>query len=140
MAIIALARDCYPYGSHTTASDTLWAGMPLVALKDDDFVSRVSVGVLTAAGWPDRDGADAYFELVFGLARDTGGARGSRRASRSSACARPRDADGAMSPRESSVLAAGALGGAASPNASVATRRSSDCTVRRPVGYTTKGL
>jgi predicted O-linked N-acetylglucosamine transferase (SPINDLY family) len=28
-----LALDCFPYGSHTTASDMLWAGVPLIAMR-----------------------------------------------------------------------------------------------------------
>src|SRR4029079_13263040 len=27
-----LALDCFPYGSHTTASDMLWAGVPMIGL------------------------------------------------------------------------------------------------------------
>jgi protein O-GlcNAc transferase len=45
-----LALDCFPYGSHTTASDVLTAGVPLVALSGDTFASRVSASVLRAAG------------------------------------------------------------------------------------------
>src|SRR5262249_32681562 len=41
-----LALDCYPYGSHTTASDLLWAGVPLVGLAGATFVSRVSASIL----------------------------------------------------------------------------------------------
>src|SRR6266704_1884791 len=48
-----MALDCSPYGSHTTASDTLWAGVPLVALVGDTFASRVSASLLTAAGSPE---------------------------------------------------------------------------------------
>lgn len=45
-----LALDTFPYGSHTTASDALWAGCPLVALIGDTFASRVSGSLLRAAG------------------------------------------------------------------------------------------
>jgi protein O-GlcNAc transferase len=45
-----LALDCFPYGSHTTASDMLWAGVPLVALAGETFASRVSASILTVAG------------------------------------------------------------------------------------------
>jgi predicted O-linked N-acetylglucosamine transferase (SPINDLY family) len=67
-----LALDGYPYGSHTTASDALWAGVPLIALKGASFVSRVSASILEAAGFADMTATtlDRYFELARGLARD----------------------------------------------------------------------
>jgi predicted O-linked N-acetylglucosamine transferase (SPINDLY family) len=48
-----LALDCFPYGSHTTASDALWAGVPLIGLAGDTFASRVSASILGAAGLAD---------------------------------------------------------------------------------------
>ncbi|HEY4922649.1 MAG TPA: tetratricopeptide repeat protein [Xanthobacteraceae bacterium] len=67
-----LALDCYPYGSHTTASDTLWAGVPLLALKGTTFASRVSASILTAAGLDDliATSFDSYFDRALALARD----------------------------------------------------------------------
>lgn len=48
-----LALDTHPYTSHTTASDALWLGCPLVALCGDTFASRVSGSILTACGLPE---------------------------------------------------------------------------------------
>jgi len=48
-----LALDCCPYGSHTTGSDALWAGVPLIGLAGDTFASRVSASILPAAGLAD---------------------------------------------------------------------------------------
>ena len=48
-----LALDCFPYGSHTTASDALWAGVPLIGLAGDTFAARVSASILAAAGLGD---------------------------------------------------------------------------------------
>ncbi len=48
-----LALDCFPYGSHTTGSDALWAGVPLIGLAGDTFASRVSASILAAAGLAD---------------------------------------------------------------------------------------
>ena len=48
-----LSLDTYPYTSHTTASDSLWAGSPLVALSGDTFASRVSGSILSACGFGD---------------------------------------------------------------------------------------
>ena len=47
-----LALDTFPYTSHTTASDALWCGCPLVALRGDTFAARVSASILTAVQLP----------------------------------------------------------------------------------------
>lgn len=67
-----LALDGFPYGSHTTASDMLWAGVPLLALTGATFASRVSASVLAAAGLHDLivDLLDAYFDLALAVVRD----------------------------------------------------------------------
>jgi protein O-GlcNAc transferase len=72
VAVADLALDCHPYGSHTTASDMLWAGVPLVALSGDTFASRVSASVLTAAGLPEliTRSLDEYEQLALRLAMD----------------------------------------------------------------------
>lgn len=74
LALADLALDCFPYGSHTTASDALWAGVPLVALTGLTFASRVSASVLTAAGLPDliTGSLDDYRGLALRLAQDRG--------------------------------------------------------------------
>lgn len=68
-----LALDTFPYTSHTTASDALWAGCPLVALRGDTFPARVSASILVNAGLADyiTDDLDTYRSTVVGLARDT---------------------------------------------------------------------
>ncbi len=48
--IADLALDTFPYTSHTTASDALWAGCPLVTRVGDTFASRVAGSVLNAVG------------------------------------------------------------------------------------------
>jgi predicted O-linked N-acetylglucosamine transferase (SPINDLY family) len=65
-----LALDCFPYGSHTTASDMLWAGVPLIALMGETIASRVSASVLTAAGLPEliTTSLDDYQRLALRLA------------------------------------------------------------------------
>lgn len=67
-----LALDTFPYGSHTTGSDMLWAGVPLVARLGETFAGRVSASVLHAAGLPEliaRSDED-YLALADDLARD----------------------------------------------------------------------
>jgi len=67
-----LALDCFPYGSHTTASDLMYAGVPLVAFAGDTFASRVSASILSAAGLPDlvTRSRDEFRGLALQLARD----------------------------------------------------------------------
>lgn len=45
-----LMLDPWPYGGHTSTSDALFAGVPVIALQGDNFAGRVSGGLLTAAG------------------------------------------------------------------------------------------
>jgi predicted O-linked N-acetylglucosamine transferase (SPINDLY family) len=48
-----LALDTFPYTSHTTGSDALWAGCPLVTCAGETFASRVAGSLLRAAGVPE---------------------------------------------------------------------------------------
>ena len=45
-----LMLDPWPYGGHTSTSDALFAGVPVIALAGTNFASRVSGGLLRAAG------------------------------------------------------------------------------------------
>lgn len=66
-----LALDTFPYSGHTTTSDCLWAGLPVVALKGTNFASRVSESLLRAIGLPDlvAEDGEAFVRLAAGLAR-----------------------------------------------------------------------
>ena len=48
-----LFLDTLPYNAHTTASDALWAGLPLITLRGKSFTSRVASSLLTAIGLPE---------------------------------------------------------------------------------------
>lgn len=48
-----IALDTFTYNGHTTTSDCLWAGVPVVTLKGKHFASRVSASLLTAVGLPE---------------------------------------------------------------------------------------
>ena len=50
LALADLFVDTWPYNAHTTASDALWAGVPVVTLYQNSFASRVAASVLNAAG------------------------------------------------------------------------------------------
>jgi predicted O-linked N-acetylglucosamine transferase (SPINDLY family) len=66
-----LALDPFPYNSHSTGMDALWAGVPMVALLGETFAGRVGASMLTAAGLPEcvaRSGEE-YLQLCVDLAR-----------------------------------------------------------------------
>jgi predicted O-linked N-acetylglucosamine transferase (SPINDLY family) len=48
-----LFLDTLPYNAHTTASDALWAGLPLLTLKGKTFPGRVGASLLNAIGLPE---------------------------------------------------------------------------------------
>ena len=48
-----LFLDTAPYGAHSTASDALWAGLPVLALQGRAFAGRVSSSLLHAIGLPE---------------------------------------------------------------------------------------
>jgi len=67
-----LVLDTLPYNAHTTASDALWAGVPLVTCPGATFASRVGASLLGAVGLPElvADDVAAYESLALALARD----------------------------------------------------------------------
>jgi len=52
-ALADLVLDTWPYGAHTTASDALRMGVPVLALPGKSFASRVGASLLTAIGMPE---------------------------------------------------------------------------------------
>lgn len=48
-----LFLDTLPYGAHTTASDALWAGLPVLTCMGDTFAGRVGSSALRAVGMPE---------------------------------------------------------------------------------------
>ena len=48
-----LFLDTLPYNAHTTASDALWAGLPLLTCAGTTFAGRVAASLLHAAGLPE---------------------------------------------------------------------------------------
>ena len=67
-----LFLDTLPYNAHTTASDALWAGLPLVTSPGRSFPARVAASILTAAGLPELIAPDLekYEALALKLASD----------------------------------------------------------------------
>jgi predicted O-linked N-acetylglucosamine transferase (SPINDLY family) len=64
--------DTWPYNAHTTASDALWAGCPVVTLCGETFASRVAASLLTAVGLPELicDDVKGYIATIVRLARN----------------------------------------------------------------------
>jgi predicted O-linked N-acetylglucosamine transferase (SPINDLY family) len=48
-----LFLDTLPYNAHTTASDALWTGLPVLTLMGQSFASRVAASLLNAIGLPE---------------------------------------------------------------------------------------
>ena len=48
-----LFLDTWPYNAHTSASDSLWAGCPVLTFLGDTFAGRVAASLLTAVGLPE---------------------------------------------------------------------------------------
>jgi protein O-GlcNAc transferase len=67
-----LFLDTLPYNAHTTGSDALWAGLPIVTTPGAAFASRVGASLLTALGLAEliAPSLDAYEALALRLARD----------------------------------------------------------------------
>ncbi len=67
-----LFLDTLPYNAHTTASDALWVGLPVLTRQGDGFAGRVAASLLRAAGLPElitRTEAE-YEDLALRLAGD----------------------------------------------------------------------
>ena len=69
-----LFLDTWPYNAHTTGSDALWAGCPLLTFRGETFASRVGASLLSAVGLPELvcDSVDAYVDKAVNLASDAG--------------------------------------------------------------------
>jgi len=67
-----LFLDTLPYNAHTTASDALRAGLPLVTCLGETFAGRVAASLLKAVGLPEliTTSLKDYEELALKLARD----------------------------------------------------------------------
>lgn len=67
-----LFLDTLPYNAHTTASDALWAGLPVVTCRGRTFAGRVAASVLAASGLPQlvTESLADYEALALKLARD----------------------------------------------------------------------
>jgi len=67
-----LFLDTLPYNAHTTASDALWVGLPLVTCIGTTFAGRVAASLLNATGLPElvTSSLGDYEALALKLARE----------------------------------------------------------------------
>jgi predicted O-linked N-acetylglucosamine transferase (SPINDLY family) len=67
-----LFLDTLPYNAHTTASDALWAGLPVLTCAGESFAGRVAASLLQAIGLPELvcDSLADYEALALKLATD----------------------------------------------------------------------
>ena len=65
-----LFLDTYPYNAHTTTSDALWSGLPVLTLMGRSFGSRVAASLLNAIGLPEliTSNQEEYEALAIDLA------------------------------------------------------------------------
>ncbi len=67
-----LFLDTFPYNAHTTASDALWVGLPVLTLMGRSFASRVGASLLNALDLPQliANSIEQYRSIALELAND----------------------------------------------------------------------
>jgi predicted O-linked N-acetylglucosamine transferase (SPINDLY family) len=67
-----LFLDSFPYGAHTTASDSMWMGVPILTCPGRTFASRVCADLVRAAGIGEMvcDTPDSYVERAVEFGND----------------------------------------------------------------------
>jgi predicted O-linked N-acetylglucosamine transferase (SPINDLY family) len=67
-----LFLDTWPCNAHTTASEALWAGVPVLTVPGPTFASRVAASLVAACGLADLACADVdhYVDLASALANE----------------------------------------------------------------------
>lgn len=67
-----LFLDSLPYNAHTTTSDALWAGLPVLTCIGETFAGRVAASLLTAMGVPEliTHSLEDYERMALEFARD----------------------------------------------------------------------
>jgi hypothetical protein len=134
-----LAVDTLSYNSHTTGSDALWAGLPLVTQPGRNFASRVASSLTSSLGVPNGqvESLKGYEDLIHLLARPSSDPvaghevvpfpppppQPQQRSSAAAAAAADSAADPGANKRPSSGAAAAAAASSSSPPPAAAAAR-----------------
>jgi predicted O-linked N-acetylglucosamine transferase (SPINDLY family) len=80
LALADVFVDNWPYNAHTTASDALWSGLPVLTVRGESFAARVAASLLATAGLDDLvcEGVQSYRRRLLALARDPAPLRAAR--------------------------------------------------------------
>lgn len=71
LSLADLVLDTHIYNGHTTTSDALWAGLPVVTWCGEHFAARVSASLLKAMGLPElvTHSKQQFIEIAIDLAK-----------------------------------------------------------------------
>lgn len=74
LRVADLFLDTWPCNAHTTASEALWAGVPVLTVPGPTYASRVAASLVSACGLPDLACEDesSYVALACALAAEPG--------------------------------------------------------------------
>lgn len=74
MRLADVFLDTWPYNAHTTCSDALWAGLPVVTYEGQTFACRVASSLLSACQLSEwvANSLPSYVTMVLRIARDSG--------------------------------------------------------------------
>ncbi|SCX03722.1 putative O-linked N-acetylglucosamine transferase, SPINDLY family [Agrobacterium sp. DSM 25558] len=72
ITVADLGLDTFPVNGHTTTSEQLWSGLPVLTIKGTNFASRVSESLLHAIGTPEliAENEAAYVDQAVAHALD----------------------------------------------------------------------
>ena len=72
---VDIALDPFPFGGCTTTAEAIWMGVPVVTMRGDRWVGRMSESILSAVGLLELVAADEveYVEIAVRLAADLSG-------------------------------------------------------------------
>ena len=72
LSLADIAVDTFPYGGHTSTSDALWAGVPVVTLRGNSFAARVAASLLSHCNLGELIAGDdaAYQAIICRLIED----------------------------------------------------------------------
>ena len=71
-SVVDLFLDTYPYNAHTSSSDAVWAGCPVLTLTGETFASRVAGSILKEVGCEMliTRNEDEYYQTALALSND----------------------------------------------------------------------